>query len=54
MPILSPMAFNIREIKLRHRWVFRLQGNKFLNLNNCENNYIVLLQVTRNISHPFK
>lgn len=34
LPILSATAFNIREMRLRHRWVLRLQGNKSLNLNN--------------------
>lgn len=34
MPILSTKAFNTRKMRLRHRWVLRLQGNKSLNLNN--------------------
>lgn len=34
MPILSSKAFNTRKMRLRHRWVLRLQGNKSLNLNN--------------------
>lgn len=54
MPIFRVMAFNIRKMRLGHRWVFRLQGNKSLNLNNCENNYIVLWEVTKITSHSFK
>lgn len=50
MPILNAMAFNIREIRLEHRWAFRLQGNKSLYLKSCENNYIVLWQVIMNTS----